>query len=309
MKANAHQQHRPFIKKIRDLIIKIFSERSLLFRYSFLFSMGLTSIIRLKRRKLLKFEVHATDHCNLNCKGCEHFSSVANVKFLDINIFERDCVRLSELTNKKIEELGIVGGEPLLHPEITKIFDIARKYFPLDRILILTNGLLLLKVEDNFWENCRKNNIIVTITKYPIKLDFQAIENKAQCHNVKMEYMGSTGAIIKTMRINPLDLEGKQNIKKSFKYCYMSNYCIHLLDGKLYTCPRVPNISYFNNFFNQKLQITEKDYIDIFRVNDLTEIFDYLCHPIPFCRYCNTTKVIHGTEWAVSKKNIKEWTI
>ncbi|GHT88856.1 hypothetical protein FACS1894137_17430 [Spirochaetia bacterium] len=309
MKTSAHKQHRPFIKKIRDAIIKIFSEKSLLFRHLFLFSMGLTSVTRLKRRKILRFEVHATDHCNLNCKGCEHFSSVANEEFLDINIFERDCARLSELTKRKIEDFAIVGGEPLLHPQITKIFDIARKYFPFDKIIVLTNGLLLLKLEDDFWENCRKNNIIVTITKYPIKLDFQTIEKKAQSHGVKMEYMGSTGTIIKTMRINPLDLEGNQIPKKSFKYCYMSNYCIHLRDGKLYTCPRVPNIHFFNQYFNQELKVTEKDYIDIFEVNNLTEILDRLCRPIPFCRYCNTTGVIHGTEWAISKQNIKEWTI
>jgi hypothetical protein len=33
-------------------------------------------------RKTLQFEAHLTDHCNLNCAGCCHFSPIAQQYYL-----------------------------------------------------------------------------------------------------------------------------------------------------------------------------------------------------------------------------------
>ena len=50
--------------------------------------------IKLKKRKLLKnnhspfLQIHLTEHCNLNCKSCAHFSPIAKEHFVDINILE-----------------------------------------------------------------------------------------------------------------------------------------------------------------------------------------------------------------------------
>jgi hypothetical protein len=55
------------------------------------------------------------------------------------------------------------------------------------------------------------------------------------------------------------------------------------------------------------LQIDEKDYIDIYKIKSIDEVFEFLCKPIPFCRYCNTKEPVYGIDWAVSKKEITEW--
>jgi hypothetical protein len=68
-----------------------------------------------KRKTLLRFDVHLAEHCNLRCIGCEHFSPLAKEEFLDIDSFKKDCIRLSELTNKDLEEMFLLGGEPLLN--------------------------------------------------------------------------------------------------------------------------------------------------------------------------------------------------
>lgn len=48
-------------------------------------------------RKKIKFEVHITEHCNLNCKYCFHFSPLAKEEYLTLEEYERDLARLSEL--------------------------------------------------------------------------------------------------------------------------------------------------------------------------------------------------------------------
>jgi organic radical activating enzyme len=257
-----------------------------------------------QRRSLLRFDVHLTDHCNLNCKGCEHFSPLADKTFLDSSIFERDCARISELTDGKIEDIAILGGEPLLHPEVTKFIDIARLYFPVGRIRILTNGMLLLKQPENFWQSCSKSNVEIHISQYPVNLDNDTINSTAEKYNVYVtrSYVDEIDWVRR-----PLDIEGTQSIKNIAKRCYQLNQCIQLVNGKLYTCARIAYIKYFNKYFCQNLQVTEHDYIDIYKVSNLDEILDFLYHPVPFCRYCNINKTLFDIKWSTSKNDISEW--
>jgi sulfatase maturation enzyme AslB (radical SAM superfamily) len=98
-----------------------------------LFRLKLTAKRRLEKRKLLRFDIHLTDHCNLRCKSCLHFSPLAPETYQDVDVLEKDCARLAELTGSRIADICVLGGEPLLHPRITDCLDIARNYFPHDK--------------------------------------------------------------------------------------------------------------------------------------------------------------------------------
>ncbi|MDR1523474.1 MAG: 4Fe-4S cluster-binding domain-containing protein [Endomicrobium sp.] len=76
----------------------------------------------LQKRKTLKFEVHITDHCNLNCKSCSHFSPLSKEYYLDLAQFKNDCQRLALLSNGKVEDVNFLGGEPLLHSNLCEFF-------------------------------------------------------------------------------------------------------------------------------------------------------------------------------------------
>lgn len=82
------------------------------------------SIIRLIPRPILNVSYHVTDVCNLNCKGCWHFAPLATAlnknQRADIEEFERDVKRLSELLDGELAKFSLFGGEPLLHEEAYK---------------------------------------------------------------------------------------------------------------------------------------------------------------------------------------------
>ena len=85
------------------------------------------------------------DHCNLNCKCCNHFSPIATPFFLKLEDFEKDMARIAVLTEGNIGRIWLIGGEPLLHPDIVAFLYSARKFFPDTHITLDTNGTLLLK--------------------------------------------------------------------------------------------------------------------------------------------------------------------
>ena len=76
------------------------------------------------RRKRFNFEVHLIDSCNLNCKGCVHFAPLAKPSsFYPLEEFEKEIKRLSELFGGRFGWIHIMGGEPLLNPNINDYLD------------------------------------------------------------------------------------------------------------------------------------------------------------------------------------------
>ena len=167
----------------------------------------------------------------------------------------------------------------------------------------------MLEQTEDFWKACRNNDIIISNTKYPIKLDFDRIKEVAKKHDVRFEHHGNSGETLKKSAHIPLDIEGKQDARMNFIKCFHANNCCFLAKGKLFTCTVAPNIRHFNKFFNKNIPLTNADYIDIYKARNAEEIMQFLCRPVPFCKYCYVEKRTFGHEWQPSRKEIKEWTI
>jgi MoaA/NifB/PqqE/SkfB family radical SAM enzyme len=265
-------------------------------------------LLKFKFRKHIEvIEFHLAEHCNLNCAGCDHFSPLAQEEYADLSQVERDMERLAYLTKSGggIKEIRLIGGEPLLHKDVASFFPIVRKYFPASRILLFTNGTLLTKQPDMFWEACRNNGIVLFVTRYPVKIDTETIE--AKCKQYGIEFLHPPGIRDDEMYRCVLSLEGKGNVKLNWKYC-MHNYWTFLRNGKIYPCPFYANIHHFNRHFKTNLPLTDKDSIDIHHAKDLREILKFLAKPIPACRYCDIGAYTYGHKWGISKKDISEWT-
>lgn len=260
-----------------------------------------------KPKKTLRVEVHIADHCNLNCKGCDNFSCLAEPKMLDIRIFERDLSRLKEIFGDRVEWISMMGGEPLLNENSYKYCHIARKLFPDALVRIITNGTMLLKQSEEFWKNISKDRVILYVTKYPIKFDYDKAKDYAEERGVKFQYAFESGDVLKTMYKTPLDLEGKQNPKLSYQLCGKGNKCITLKEGKLYTCETIANFFTFNNFFGKNLEVCEDDYIDIYKESDPNKIMNKMASAVPACRYCDNIHYCSGIPWGTTKKEISEW--
>lgn len=108
---------------------------------------------------------HVVDHCILHCKGCDACSPLVKKPwFYDAKVFEKDVEELSK--KLALRTCEILGGEPLLHPQIEQIVSTVRKFYPFTSIVFVTNGILLKKMKPSFFECLRKNNIILRISVY-----------------------------------------------------------------------------------------------------------------------------------------------
>lgn len=261
---------------------------------------------RLTPQKYLRMEISLAEHCNLNCKYCSHFSSIAEKEFLDIHEYKKDMQRMSELLDGKSDKIYLLGGEPLLYADIIRCMEITRECFKQSRIILLTNGLLIPKMSSEFWETCRKRKIVVEVTRYPIRFNYEEVIDILQDEQVEFEYMRDSD-ITCTFDKYPLDLDGKQDSYYSFTHCSMANQCHLLKKGKIYTCSVIGCIEHFNKKFGYTLAVTENDYVDIYKVKNGEELLEKLARPADFCRYCNVKGRIPNLPFEISKREIQEW--
>ena len=252
-------------------------------------------------------DIELVGKCNLNCKGCNHFSPIAEEGEISIEQLERDLKQLHDVLGERIKSINLLGGEPLLHSNISKIMSITRSIFADTRILILTNGILLKNVDESFWIDAAKNKIDIEITKYPINVDYSKIRKIGLSYGVKVEFFGKSGYVTKTLFTLPIDIHGRQNKEESFNECYMARTCITLNDGKLYPCSYAAYIYRFNNTFDEKIPITKNDYANIYDMDE-EQIMDIIGNPIPLCAYCNTKSRTYGNRWCISERSKEEWT-
>jgi MoaA/NifB/PqqE/SkfB family radical SAM enzyme len=262
---------------------------------------------RIRPTTLDSLDICVTEHCNLGCYSCNHFSQLAEPEFADLPAVERDLRRLSGLSGGSIPLIYLAGGEPLLNPELPEFMQITRQYFPKSRVQIVTNGLLLLVQKDVFWESVKKYNVVMTPTKYP-GVDWEKIEARAREFGYQFDYFDFSGNTEKTSRKFLLDISGSQNAKKSFNRCCMAACTVAVQNGRVATCAFVFNMRHFNKYFGQNILVTEQDSIDIHKAQTMQEIVDFVNRPIPLCRYCKSMgeEIVGG--WRKTECKITEWT-
>lgn len=230
-------------------------------------------------------EMHISDYCNLNCRGCTHFSPIFERRLPDTAKRIEDVRRLSEKVGV-ILQFFIMGGEPLLNPEITRYVERIREILPDTDIWVVTNGLLIPTVGEEVLKCMRENNISVSISEYgpTHRMADQIIERLrgAGLHYSIRPYD------IKQKFIKPLSLTADSKYKKR---C-ISEGCINIWEGKIARCPTLMYIDKFNERFGTALP--DDGIYDLDGCPEGSELLGLLQQEVPLCRHCVENEI----EWS-----------
>ena len=259
-----------------------------------------------KKLKTNYFLYEIVHHCNLNCKGCDHCAPIAEEEYVDIKTYKKDLEQMKKHFDF-IGSIGIMGGEPLLHPKLNEIIKITRKILKHTEILIFTNAIELKNQPKIFWETMKKEKALIVITKYNLNINYSEIEQIAKQYRVIILYENERKIKNEFHKIC-YNEQGTEDIEQSHRNCFHRQFCTTLENGKLYKCPIIPASRHFNTFFNKNIEVTDEDSINIHTKLKKEEIYNYFNKPINFCRYCNMNGRTIAQEWGISKKEITEWT-
>lgn len=271
--------------------------------------------VRPRSHEELAFEISLADHCNLSCQMCDHFSQLSKPWYVDMEQFDKDLEQMGRIYEHRIGYITLLGGEPTLHEGLIDCIKIVRREFPDSQLIILTNGVKLLELEHgkngNLWQACRDYNVHITVTVYPIKLDYGKIEDKAKEYGVSLAMSSNIHAseltkVVKISDRHTMDLEGGVEKFYCVNCLYFNKFNV-LKDGKLYMCPIAAHSNILNEKFGIRLELSKDDALDISSVDSWEEIADFSSWHVPFCRYCDLKKWGHDSRWKKSRKTMDEY--
>ena len=250
-------------------------------------------------------QIHLTEHCNLNCKGCTHFSPVACEGYISLDSLEETYVKLKPYLEKWFCRLELLGGEPLLHPNITGILVLTRKYYKDFEFRLVTNGIKLLSMTEAFFRVCADHRITICMSKYPINIDYPAIEKKLSDYGILYRYYGEYETF-KTFRQYKLNPHGIYDPDESYKNCKYAGHCFQLRDDCIFPCFISAYAGHLNKHFGLDFDWEKGDYVSLDANPGNEDFLALATKSVPFCKYCNME---HPTEfiWDYSKKSIDEW--
>ncbi len=247
-------------------------------------------------------ETNIVDHCNLNCKGCAHFANICNPHYVDFNQFQKDLCLLSEKFD--LINFRLLGGEPLLHPDIKEILNTTRELLPTTEIMLVTNGLLIPKLGEDILQAIVDNDIIVSITLYEptfdsISLILKQLDRFCIKYCINDDYFNQTD-IVKTFHTR-LSLNKSQEGFEANKNCG-GRFCRFLRDGKISKCYYPLLIDILNEKFDLNFEVDDLDYFNLIDIDDGWETIFQMNGDIPFCLYCRNEQ--YNFDWKRASKNV-----
>lgn len=165
--------------------------------------------------------------CNFACASCSHLAPFTKAEWMTPEILERDLDALKPFM--RFDRVQAVGGEPLLHPDLTELLTVARKSGIAEKVTVITNGSLLRKASPVFWRAID----VLKLSVYS-KLDPAVIQlAKERCADYAVMF-------------EPTDYPDfykqftreKTDGVKSFTGCVWKNDCHSVHFGKYYRCPQ-----------------------------------------------------------------------
>lgn len=225
-------------------------------------------------------EFSAALHCNMNCRSCTHFSPLSEKRFYDFEKFQKDIQRLRQLV-ARIDTIRIMGGEPLLNPQLAGYITLTRKVYPYSEIQLVTNGLLLKTMKKELIDILLNNRILIHISFYPaIAEGIEDILRFLEDH--KLPYT------IENMITRFAKVLSKHKIGNPFSpFKPVGCNCPNLFEGYMAVCPRVMFISDLNRTFDTKYP--EDGKIDLYdKMLTFEGLKEQLKKAIPLCDYCRS---------------------
>lgn len=228
-----------------------------------------------------------TMHCNLNCRRCAAFSNIAEEEFADLELFEKSLYGLKSRFSQ-IPTIGLLGGEPLLNPQLPKFIEKVHEILPETKITIVTNGLLLLKLGDKLAEVLRKHDVRIRITQYPVTAKMVP-DMKDFLEKNNLQYS-----------ISPLVTEfgrflhREENMEMVGRFCengrcIVERLCYHIYRGRVSTCSTIFDLYTHQDYLGLKITKEEVEEVSadlIHGEENGWEVLMKINTMLKLCRFC-----------------------
>ena len=254
-------------------------------------------------------QIPITFDCNLKCKncsfGCDKFTK-RNAFYITTEKFKEYLTEIDRIaTNSNIPfSLTILGGEPLLHPDVIEFLNILYDYkIHVSDIVLSTNGIKLLSMPDSFFTIIKKLDVTICVSKYPININYDKIFKYVESKRCKIINAVPLSTELRNKIVNDGTIVkfSTQYFAKD-KVCtghFCVDYCcFQIYDDKIFVCGSTVKQYLKQQIF--KFPFCDIPYLDLKKTNNFEQILDFIENGdnLKICGHC----VGRIVEWQTSKK-------
>jgi organic radical activating enzyme len=268
---------------------------------------------------LPELTIYISHTCDLACDKCFTFNNLNWSKHFQIN-------RSVESLKDKVEfkEVFILGGEPLLNPQLSNWMQWTENMWPTSKKWIVTNGRHLDKLPNDWmgrWNleiSAHSEDDLQTILKWLEKNCIKCLKFYDDRHtDAKWHYqLTSNGKDVGELSESwnffdvPVVLNNDKPIKWTSLFDKTEQHascpikeCMHLLDGRFYRCPQQAILPQLNKKFQIEepfRSIAEQDVGC--NADEFLEWIETKNNPQEHCRLCDWTQKIELPSQSKIKK-------
>ncbi|HGG06353.1 MAG TPA: 4Fe-4S cluster-binding domain-containing protein [Aliiroseovarius sp.] len=242
-------------------------------------------------------EMIVNDHCNISCRQCNHFSPILRKWNVDTEQLRQQLVAFGQVCRPAFVKL--IGGEPLLHPDFTKVVQITKDAAISDWVLLVTNGMLLDRLSDAAWAMLDEVELSVYDGANLLPSVFSLARQKARQFGTKLTINRYPHF---RYTLSSQTNEDPELVADIFAACKIANLwgCHGVYKNRFYKCPQsmyIPIVTNTQSF----------DFIDLSKADGLKDrLLDFInsTTPLNACRNCLGTvgrklphKLVNRRDW------------
>ena len=222
----------------------------------------------MRRHNLPALEYHVAHGCNLSCQQCSHYSN-HHVAGKPPTIEDADAEYSQWSHRLKPRRFALLGGEPLLNPQVVQHVQLARHHWPDSQLMLVTNGFFLHRFpelpEILVETNCRLE-VSQHGTHDEYVKQFREVKRlvwrwREEHPSIQIKIRQSHRGWMRQYNIengNPMPFDSKPDA--AFKAC-MQRTCTQLFQTRLFKCPA---LAYFSQL-ESKLKLHDIPEWQLFR--------------------------------------------
>jgi hypothetical protein len=293
------------------------------------------------KHQFSKIEFYITNVCNLNCEGCNRFNNYNFAGWQRWSDYESTYEKWADYLN--IEHMVLLGGEPLLNPDIIDWIRGLNRVFGTN-VQILSNGTRInqvkglykaLQVNGNWmgisWHNPDTIDEFDQSVRQFLQGDVVKVDRDHPENNfgAQMMWMDSNGvkiptwiqydfydSAIKTTPTGQLTLHNSDPLKAHGACGFVKHKNYHFIRGKLYKCGPAALFPEFDQQHNLDLSDEDRALLSSYQPLSVDEYetrgADFLANidnPLPQCKFCPESIEYKNRLFAVTKNLAKKQTI
>jgi hypothetical protein len=241
------------------------------------------------RVRVEAFELHVAEHCNLRCSSCCNMSPLVRERFLPVAEVAALARRMAGVVVADV--VKVMGGEPLLHPEVPAVLRALRESGVGERVRLFTNGLLLPSMPEDFWGALDE----LTISNYASAPVRPRVLDMVRERSLRHGFVLNVKPVSEFSHVlSPRYEADDARVQGTFARCWLRHRCLIARGGRFYMCTRA---AYADDFLARVAHAPPPPGVTLDRSGDgvpldapdlVERLVAYLnrTEPLGACRYC-----------------------